>query len=229
MLTTKPPLSGLELPQIIAKITTLQVEPPPDCTSIAYGFLKQCLRWVLFQIVDNSHKYILENICLKKCLLRVEDSSLNLHVLSFVLFPKPRRRLGNFGLFICVVHFFSARGVRPSAAKLLKEDPFVNFTQEEQSRLAWLFTWCSGLKKHSNQWIPIVDNLHEGDTEIKPAKRSTEASVQRHCNRYSNCFGVCADVVAITRITIASYADVLMARHARLRDQPKWHLCWRLE
>jgi len=77
MLTAKPPLHGLLLPQIIAKISTLQVEPPSDCSSIAFGFLKQCL---------------------------------------------------------------SAKDARPCAAKLLMEDPFVNFTEEERSRLAWLFS-----------------------------------------------------------------------------------------
>lgn len=77
MLTAKPPLNDLLLPQRIVKIASIQVEPPRDCSSIAYGFLKECL---------------------------------------------------------------SAKDVRPSAAKLLKEDPFVNFTEEEQSQLAWLFS-----------------------------------------------------------------------------------------
>jgi len=77
MLTAKPPLDELLLPQRIAKISNHQVEPPHDCTSIAFGFLNKCL---------------------------------------------------------------SKRDVRPSAAKLLKEDPFVNFTEEEKSRLAWLFS-----------------------------------------------------------------------------------------
>ena len=43
--------------------------------------------------------------------------------------------------------------------------------------------------------MQTVDSLHEGDTVIKPAKRSTEANVQKLCNRYRYCFGVCADVV----------------------------------
>lgn len=45
MLTTKPPLfdENLDVHQRMYKIVNLEVEPPPHCTSLAYGFLKRCL------------------------------------------------------------------------------------------------------------------------------------------------------------------------------------------
>ena len=52
----------------------------------------------------------------------------------------PAKELEFLICHVLFIFFFSERDVRPSAAKLLKEDPFVNFTEEEQSRLAWLFS-----------------------------------------------------------------------------------------
>lgn len=74
MLTTKPPLfyEDLDLAQRMYKIVNHQVEPPKDCKSIAFGFLKKCL---------------------------------------------------------------SKEDVRPTAAELLKDDPFVQFSSEEMKEV----------------------------------------------------------------------------------------------
>ena len=45
MLTAKPPLffENLSVTEKGFRIINYQVEPPSDCTSLAYGFLKRCL------------------------------------------------------------------------------------------------------------------------------------------------------------------------------------------
>ena len=49
MLTTNPPLhdakhENLDRAARMFKIVNLEVEPPEACSSLAYGFLKKCLR-----------------------------------------------------------------------------------------------------------------------------------------------------------------------------------------
>lgn len=45
MLTTKPPLffQNLSVAQKMFRIVNHLIEPPTDCTSLAFGFLKRCL------------------------------------------------------------------------------------------------------------------------------------------------------------------------------------------
>ena len=45
MLTTKPPLffEYLSVMQLMYRIMNHMIEPPTDCTSLAFGFLKRCL------------------------------------------------------------------------------------------------------------------------------------------------------------------------------------------
>ena len=52
MLTTKPPLmeEDLDFCQRMFKIVNLDVQPPQDCSSLAYGFLTKCLWYVLIHI-----------------------------------------------------------------------------------------------------------------------------------------------------------------------------------
>lgn len=58
---------------------------------------------------------------------------------------------------------------------------------------------------------------------IKPAKRSTKANVQRHCNRYSYC----ADVVMSWLLNdsqnhiVTCYRFYDLSCRAVLRDEPK--------
>ena len=89
------------------------------------------------------------------------------------VFPPPLTALGSPRMYFSregvgvlsnsylVLFIFSASDVRSSAAQLLETDPFVNFTQEELSQLAWLFTWCSGANRWQLTWRWYCDKASE--------------------------------------------------------------------